>query len=283
MSGTRGGYTGRFLRVDLDAQVVRVEETPDPQKWLGPRGWNAWIGWNEVPSRHRPVRPCESHRVLCGPAGGHRGAHGGADDHLLHLSTGLSAADRGRRPTWADTWARNSSTPAMTASSSRVQPPAPCYLLIEDDRVTIEDAGDLWGKGVYATQQHLKARHTAQHQIAAIGPAGENRVRFASILHRLSNAAGNGGFGGVMGAKNLKAIAVRGTGGVPIADPEGFCGGRFLRLEPGQGRHRQRGAAGSRLPGRRLLARLFRALRDAYRALLPASTRPARRSACSSA
>jgi aldehyde:ferredoxin oxidoreductase len=58
--------------------------------------------------------------------------------------------------------------------------------------------------------------------VATIGPAGENRVRFASVIHRLSNAVGNGGFGGVMGAKNLKAICVRGTRGVPIADPAAF-------------------------------------------------------------
>jgi aldehyde:ferredoxin oxidoreductase len=102
------------------------------------------------------------------------------------------------------------------------QADAPCYLLIEDDHVFLEDARDLWGQGVYATEQVLKARHTPQHQVAAIGPAGENRVRFASIIHRLNNAVGNGGFGGVMGAKNLKAIVVRGTGGVSIADPQGF-------------------------------------------------------------
>src|SRR5512136_325517 len=48
MSLCRGGYSGRFLRVDLDECVVTVEETPDVTRWLGPRGWNALIGWNEV-------------------------------------------------------------------------------------------------------------------------------------------------------------------------------------------------------------------------------------------
>jgi aldehyde:ferredoxin oxidoreductase len=68
----------------------------------------------------------------------------------------------------------------------------------------------------------LKERHSQEHQIVAIGPAGENRVRFASIIHRLNNAVGNAGFGGVMGAKGLKAIAVRGTGGVALAAPQAF-------------------------------------------------------------
>ncbi|MCD6518447.1 MAG: hypothetical protein J7M05_00785, partial [Anaerolineae bacterium] len=98
----------------------------------------------------------------------------------------------------------------------------PCYLLIEDDKVSLEDAQDLWGKGTFATQQELKARHSKLHQIAAIGPAGENLVRFACITHRLTNAVGNGGFGGVMGSKKLKAIVVRGTRGFPIAQPEAF-------------------------------------------------------------
>jgi aldehyde:ferredoxin oxidoreductase len=78
---------------------------------------------------------------------------------------------------------------------------APCYLLIEDDKVSLREAGDLWGQGALTVQRMLKDKHTRQHQIAAIGPAGENRVRFASIIHRLKNAVGNGGFGGVMGAK----------------------------------------------------------------------------------
>ena len=48
MGTFKGGYTGRMLRVDLSAQKITIEETPDVRKWLGPRGWNALIGWNEV-------------------------------------------------------------------------------------------------------------------------------------------------------------------------------------------------------------------------------------------
>lgn len=97
---------------------------------------------------------------------------------------------------------------------------APCYLLIEDGKASLRDAQALWGLGVYQTQRRLKEAHGAECQIAAIGPAGENRVRFATIHHRLSNAVGNGGLGGVMGSKNLKAIVVRGTGRVRIAHPQ---------------------------------------------------------------
>jgi len=107
------------------------------------------------------------------------------------------------------------------------QSDTPLVLIIEDDNAHLEPADDLWGQGTLITQQRLKDRYSPQHQIAAIGPAGENKVRFASIIHRVSNAVGNGGLGGVMGAKRLKAIVVRGTRGVSIAHPQEF-------LEPSQ-------------------------------------------------
>ena len=70
-------------------------------------------------------------------------------------------------------------------------------------------------------QELLKERHGEAAQVICIGPAGENRVVSATIHHRQKNCAGMAGFGAVMGAKNLKAIVIRGTGAVQIADPRG--------------------------------------------------------------
>jgi aldehyde:ferredoxin oxidoreductase len=77
----------------------------------------------------------------------------------------------------------------------------------------------LWGLGATATQLRLKERLGQAVQVLAIGPAGENLVRFATVQHSEENAAGHSGFGAVWGSKNLKAIAARGTSGVPVADP----------------------------------------------------------------
>jgi aldehyde:ferredoxin oxidoreductase len=96
-------------------------------------------------------------------------------------------------------------------------------LFIYDDCVEIRDAGPFWGLGVSDTEDGLRRETGAPDlRIASIGPAGEKLVRFACIMNDKHRAAGRSGVGAVMGAKNLKAIAVRGTGGVKIAHPTDF-------------------------------------------------------------
>jgi aldehyde:ferredoxin oxidoreductase len=96
----------------------------------------------------------------------------------------------------------------------------PVYLWIFDDQVELRSAEHLWGKGVFETEDTLKAETGLPDcSIAAIGPAGENQVLFAAIVNEKFRAAGRSGVGAVMGSKNLKAIAVRGTGAVRIARP----------------------------------------------------------------
>ena len=99
----------------------------------------------------------------------------------------------------------------------------PVYVYIEDDNVEIRDASHLWGKDVRETNRLVREENDdPEVQTACIGPAGENGVAYASIQVSIYNAAGRGGGGAVMGAKNLKTVAVRGTGGIEVADPEKF-------------------------------------------------------------
>ncbi len=97
----------------------------------------------------------------------------------------------------------------------------PVYLWIQDNKTEIRDATGLWGKGVHATETELK-KLTGNDKIktASIGPAGENLVRFAAIINENNHAAGRCGMGAVMGSKNLKAIAVSGTGKVTVDNKE---------------------------------------------------------------
>ena len=105
---------------------------------------------------------------------------------------------------------------------------SPCYLWIYDDSVEIRAADHLWGKTVWETEEELRSELGVPDSIiASIGPAGENLVRFACIMNDLHRAAGRSGVGAVMGSKNLKAIAVRGTGGVKLADPLAFMKGMW--------------------------------------------------------
>ena len=98
---------------------------------------------------------------------------------------------------------------------------APVYLWIKDDVVEIRDASKLWGMETGEVEDALRAEHGERLlRVAQTGIAGEHQVRFALVVNDLNEVAGRGGMGAVMGSKNLKAIAVRGTQKVPVADPK---------------------------------------------------------------
>src|SRR5204862_4570758 len=96
-------------------------------------------------------------------------------------------------------------------------------LWIYDDVVQIRDARGFWGKNVPLTEDGIRAElGVPASRVACIGPGGENLVKFGCIMNDKHRAAGRSGVGAVMGSKNLKAIAVRGTRGIPVADPRAF-------------------------------------------------------------
>lgn len=99
---------------------------------------------------------------------------------------------------------------------------SPVYLTIFDDEVKLESAEALWGQTVWKTEEWLKSHLDPQLKVASIGIAGEKGVHYACIVNDLHRAAGRSGVGAVMGAKNLKAIAVRGTKGVQVDNPKAF-------------------------------------------------------------
>ena len=125
--------------------------------------------------------------------------------------------------------------------------PKPVYLLIVDGHAELLDASHLWGKTVWQTEEEIKKAHLdPQIRVAAIGRAGENRVLYAAIVNDLHRAAGRSGVGAVMGSKNLKAIAVRGTrtDAYTIADPEKF----FEATDAGKKTLAANGVTGQGLP-----------------------------------
>jgi aldehyde:ferredoxin oxidoreductase len=101
----------------------------------------------------------------------------------------------------------------------------PVYLWIHNSKVRLRNAEHIWGQGTEASEEILLAETDPSAHIAAIGPAGENQVRLANVITggvTGARAAGRGGVGGVMGSKNLKAVVVRGTGCVKLADLKAF-------------------------------------------------------------
>jgi aldehyde:ferredoxin oxidoreductase len=105
----------------------------------------------------------------------------------------------------------------FTGSSS-----TPVYLHINDEDVNLLDASKLWGKDVFETDDAIRHTHGRGCRVLSIGQAGENLVRFAAIMNDRDRASARSGLGAVMGAKHLKAISVRGTGKIEVADPKNY-------------------------------------------------------------
>jgi aldehyde:ferredoxin oxidoreductase len=97
---------------------------------------------------------------------------------------------------------------------------SPVYLWINDNQVEIRDATHVWGKTTDITTDELLKETDERAQVACIGPAGEHMINLAAIMTDKHRAAGRGGVGAVMGSKKLKALVVKGTGAVGVADPE---------------------------------------------------------------
>ncbi|MCL2321928.1 MAG: aldehyde ferredoxin oxidoreductase family protein [Oscillospiraceae bacterium] len=128
----------------------------------------------------------------------------------------------------------------------------PVYLFIDDDSIQLKNASKLWGKSTWDTEQGIRDELGDQNvRVSAIGPAGENRVRLACLINDHFRAAGRTGLGAVMGSKNLKAVAVRGTNDVAVAEPvelENFCMDLYTRAKgPATAKYRGLGTTANML------------------------------------
>ncbi len=101
----------------------------------------------------------------------------------------------------------------------------PVYLYLENDDASLVDAGDFWGTSTWDTEEGIKAKHgDPTIRVASIGVSGEKGCKFACVVNDMDRAAGRSGVGAVMGSKNLKAVAVKGTKGISVKDPGRFMG-----------------------------------------------------------
>ncbi|MBI3362478.1 MAG: aldehyde ferredoxin oxidoreductase family protein, partial [Chloroflexi bacterium] len=212
------GYAGRYLRVNLT--TGRIETLPLPLDWaedyLGGNGIGTKILWDEVPPQADPLGPENKLVVAAGPL------CGGPMPNASRLEFIAKSPLTG---IYGDSNAGGHFGPELKYAGYDLivfegRAASPVYLFIRDDKVELRDAAGLWGKGGYETEQTLqKENRDPEIKTAVIGQAGEHRARMASIMVSWSRHAARAGLGAVMGAKNLKAIAVRGTRGIRIADP----------------------------------------------------------------
>jgi aldehyde:ferredoxin oxidoreductase len=211
-----GGYTGKFLTVDLSSGTFGELPLDDElaEKYLGGRGFVAKLLYSRLPRHIDPLGPENEIVFATGPATGtmiptaSRIAVGVKSPLTGTISASYMGGHFGPELKYAG-W----DGIIVTGVSDR-----PVTLVIDDDKVELRDASHLWGKDTEETQAILRRELGPEYRTGAIGVGGEKQVLYANFLH-LQHAAGRGGPGAVFGAKRLKAVAVRGHAGIEVAAP----------------------------------------------------------------
>jgi len=214
-------YAGKILKVNLTTGSIVKETLKEgfARKWLGGRGFNSKFLFDYVPKGLDPFSPENIVAISNGPLDGTRAPSSGrfTISAKSPLTFGVGYANSGGHFGPEMKYAGYDSIIFFGRSEK------PVYLFIDDDHVEIRDASHLWGRDTFETDKMIKEEIGDENiQIIYIGPAGENMVRYAAVINNLYRAAARTGMGAVMGSKNLKAVAVRGTKGVEVADPEKF-------------------------------------------------------------
>ncbi|MBN2608484.1 MAG: hypothetical protein JXA64_05160 [Candidatus Fermentibacteraceae bacterium] len=222
------GYAGKLLRIDLSVGAVETRDTADfLPDWYGGRATAARIAWDEIPPGTGAFDPGNPLMIITGPLTGTAAPCSGRTT-VCGVSAQGYPVEWYSRSSFGGHWGPELKHAGFDGIVIRGKAPEPVYLEIEDGRCRIRSAADLWGRGIYSTQQTIMKRLGDSWRVFAIGPAGENLVRIAIAATETESASGQGGYGAVMGSKNLKAIAVRGTLPLDIAHPAEF--GRVCRL-----------------------------------------------------
>jgi aldehyde:ferredoxin oxidoreductase len=213
------GWTGQILRVDLSAGTTTIMHTADyVPTYVGGLGIAARIAWDELRPGIGPFDPENPLFLMVGPLTGTLASGGGRV-----VVAGIAPQQRPSvfsRSGMGGHWGAELKYAGYDGIVVVGQVERPSYLWVHDGEAELLDAHDLWGRGTYATTTALRGRHGVRTRVVSCGPAGERGCRIACIQTETGNAAGQGGFGALMGAKRLKAVAVQGTGGVRVADPQ---------------------------------------------------------------
>jgi aldehyde:ferredoxin oxidoreductase len=214
------GWNGRLLRVDLSRDKTIVEEYPADlaMRFIGGRGFAIKLLWDELPPGADPLGPENLIIFAAGPLTGFPIPSSGklVVASKSPLTGGYGDGNVGTR---ASVQLRRCGLDAMVISGRAERP---SYLLVEDDRAEIRDASDLWGLDAFEAEERLLKEYGKEAGILLIGPAGENRVRFAVVVSQRGRAGGRPGMGAIMGSKNLKAVVLKGSRELEAADPSGL-------------------------------------------------------------
>ncbi|MFA5793930.1 MAG: aldehyde ferredoxin oxidoreductase family protein [Candidatus Brocadiia bacterium] len=212
------GYGGKILRVNLSDGKITTEPVKEEfaKKYIGGRGFAARILYDELKPGINPLSPDNKVVIASGPLAG------------LFLPAGGKLTFASKSPatnSYGDSNIGGHLAAEMKYAGYDViiiegKAKSPSYIYIKNDKVEIRDASKYWGKGSMTAEKMIKDDIGKEFEVADIGPAGENLVKFACVSHDFGRQAGRTGIGAVMGSKNLKAVAVYGSKSLKVADPD---------------------------------------------------------------
>jgi aldehyde:ferredoxin oxidoreductase len=214
------GWTGNLLRIDLTTASAKKETFSEEfaRSWVGGRGFALKILWDELKPGIDALGPENKLIVALGPIAGIPAPNTGKAVVAAKspLTGGYGDGNVGTRV--AIELRKAGYDLMIIEGKSR----SPVYIHIVDDLVEILPADEIWGKGTYATNDWLYKKYGKGAGVLNIGQGGENKVLYAVIRSLEGRAGGRPGIGAVMGSKNLKAIVVKGSHDIPMADPAGM-------------------------------------------------------------
>ncbi len=214
-------WTQKILRVDLTKGTCTDEplNMDWAEKYLGQRGLATKYLVEETDPKVDPLSPDNKMIMTTGPLTGTGASTSGRYSVVTKgaLTGAIACSNSGG---FFGNEMKNAGYDMIIFEGAAKNP---VYLMLQNGNAQLLDASEFWGKSVWDTEEGIKAKHgDPLIRVASIGVSGEKGVKFACVVNDMDRAAGRSGVGTVMGSKNLKAVAIRGTLGVTVKDPKRF-------------------------------------------------------------
>ena len=213
------GFSGKILRVNLNTEKISSETIEDTfyRRHFGGRGLISYILLNELEPRIDPLGPENKLIFACGPVTG--APFSGSGRNSVGAKSPLTGAYGEAEA--GGFWGAELKRAGYDAIIVEGKASSPVYLWIHDQNVELRDASRMWGLEISKSQETIRNElEDKSVKVAQIGPGGEKLVRYACVINDMNHAAGRCGMGAVMGSKNLKAVAVKGSTKVPVRKPK---------------------------------------------------------------
>ena len=247
------GYAGKILRIDLTRKEIITLDTAKYAEFVGGIGMGAALFWEFAVAPgdwdlQDAFDPRNVVALMGGPLAG-TGVPGGGRTSICGIAPETYPTPLFHRTSMGGRFTTMMKLAGWDGVIVQGKADSPVWINIINDKVVIEDGKALWGLNTFETQDRITSQvsgrtrfgeewgkigddyTTARPQIVCIGPVGEGVTRVAALIHGSGVSARTGGFGGVFGSKNLKAISVIGTGNIHLADPKGMVDTRLSHMQ----------------------------------------------------